>query len=125
MEVIVYGLMADLVALAHLLFVVFVVLGGWWLGRFPRLVRLHLPCVAWAVLLELFAWPCPLTPLEDLFRGLAGEAGHGGFVAHYLLPLIYPGQLTREIQIVLGSALVLLNVVVYAIVWRRVHGVRG
>jgi len=118
----VYALMADLVVLAHLGFVVFVVAGGWWLGRFPRLIRLHLPCVAWAVLLELFAWPCPLTPLENLFRGLAGEAGHGGFVAHYLLPLIYPGEMTRGVQALLALIVVAVNIAAYGWWWRKAPG---
>jgi len=75
--------------------------------------------------LELFALPCPLTPLENLFRTRAGEGQYGGgFLEHYLIPLIYPGGLTREVMIalgllgLLGLLVLVVNGVVYAWIWR-------
>jgi hypothetical protein len=63
---------------------------------------------------------CPLTPLENHLRRLGGEAGYaGGFVEHYLLPVLYPAGLSREIQLGLGIFVVVLNVTVYTVVWRR------
>ncbi len=114
-----YPLLADAVLLFHLAFVLFVVFGAVLLWRFPRLAWLHLPAVTWAGLIEITGQVCPLTPLENHLRRLSGEAGYrGGFVEHYLLPVIYPQGLTREMQIGLGVAVFIINVVAYAL-WHR------
>lgn len=116
----IYRALADLVALAHLGFIVFVVLGGLLALRWRRSWWFHIPAALWGVAIELGGWICPLTPLENSLRWAAGEAGYvGGFVEHYVLPVIYPGALTRETQIVLGLAVLAFNGLVYAIVWRR------
>jgi len=116
----IYRILADIVALAHLGFVVFVVLGALLVLRRPRLAWLHLPAAAWGVAIEWAGWICPLTPLENRLRTLAGQAGYsGGFVEHYLLPLLYPAGLTRGDQILLGSGALLLNLALYAILLRR------
>jgi uncharacterized membrane protein YoaK (UPF0700 family) len=115
-----YPLLADAVLLFHLAFIVFVVLGALLVGRFPRLAWLHLPAVIWAVLSEITGRVCPLTPLENHLRRLSGDAGYGGgFVEHYLLPIIYPQELSREIQLALGVAVLAVNVVAYALLRRR------
>ena len=121
----IYKLLADLVFLAHLAFVLFVVLGGiavWWV---PKLAWLHLPAVAWGALIEFEGWICPLTPWEQSLRQLAGDRGYaGGFIEHYLLPLLYPQGLTRDVQIVLGVAVLVVNVIAYALILRRHLSVR-
>lgn len=115
-----YGLLADAVLLLHLCFVAFVLAGGLLALRWPRLAWIHLPCAAWGAFVELAGWICPLTPLENRLRQAAGEAGfEGGFVEHYVMPLLYPGNLTREMQIILGLLVIGLNVLIYAAVWRR------
>jgi len=115
-----YRLAADAVLAAHLAFVLFVVCGGLLVLRTPRLAWLHLPAVAWAAFVELSGSICPLTPLEVTLRRGAGEAGYGGdFIEHYLVSLIYPAGLTRELQMALGAAVLLLNLIVYFILWRR------
>jgi len=115
-----YRLAADAVLAAHLAFVLFVVCGGLLVLRTPRLAWLHLPAVAWAAFVELSGSICPLTPLEVTLRRGAGEAGYGGdFIEHYLAALIYPAGLTRELQMALGAAALLLNLIVYFILWRR------
>lgn len=115
-----YEIAADVVVLLHLLFIVYAMLGGLLLLRWPASLWLHLPMACWAALVELAGWGCPLTPLERWLREMAGaERYTGGFVEHYILPLIYPGELTRGIQIVLGFVVVVFNVAVYTIVWRR------
>lgn len=108
----------------HLLFIVFAVLGGLLVWRWPWLVVLHLPAAAWGVLVELMRWPCPLTPLEQRLRVAAGEAGYsGGFIEHYVLPILYPAGLTPQIQIALGLFVLGLNLLIYAGLvkrrWRR------
>jgi len=114
--------LADAVVLLHLAFIVFVVAGAALLFRWPRLVWLHLPALLWGAYAEFSGALCPLTPLENRLRALAGDAGYrGGFVEHYLIPLIYPAALTREWQTMLGLAVVAINAALYAgwIVSRR------
>src|SRR5436190_1741559 len=115
-----YRWLADATVALHLAFIVFVVLGGFLAARDLRWAWLHLPAVAWVAWLELTSAICPLTPLENALRTRAGEAGYGGgFIDHYLLPIIYPAGLTADVQTVLGIAVVVLNVIVYARIWRR------
>jgi hypothetical protein len=112
--------LADAVLVAHLGFILFVVLGGLLVLRWPRLAWIHVPVVLWGAAIEFFGWICPLTPLEKWLRVMGGEAGYaGGFIAHYLLPLVYPAGLTRGIQLVLGAFVVSVNLAVYLVLWRR------
>lgn len=116
----IYRLLADATLVLHLAFILFVVLGGFLVLRWRRLVWLHVPCAAWGFLIEFAGWICPLTPLENSLRRASGAAGYsGGFIEHYILPIIYPGGLTRSIQIVLGIFVILINVVAYGLVTRR------
>jgi hypothetical protein len=120
-----YRVLADLVAVSHFGFIVFVILGGLLVLRWRRVMWVHLPAALWGAAIEFWGWYCPLTPLENHLRRAGGSAGYsGGFIEEYLLPIIYPGQLTREIQIVLGIVVVLLNVVIYAVVSTRSRDVR-
>jgi hypothetical protein len=114
-----YALLADLVLILHATFIVFVVLGGLLVLWRRAFIWLHLPAAAWGILIEFRGWICPLTFLENDLRRAAGSRGYeGGFVDHYLAPLVYPGALTPEIQVMLGLAALLVNVVIYALVWR-------
>jgi hypothetical protein len=115
-----YRLLADAVLVLHLLFVCFVVAGGLLALRWPRAAWAHLPALAWGAAIEFMGWICPLTPLENSLRRWGGEAGYaGGFIDHYLLPLLYPPALTQELQWTLGAGLLLFNAAVYLWVWRR------
>ena len=112
--------LADLVLLVHLLFVVFVVVGGLLVLRWPRLVWVHVPVALYGALIEFVGFICPLTPLEIWLRRRGGEAGYeGGFVEHYVTAALYPTGLTREIQIAIGVGVLVLNAIVYAVVLRR------
>jgi len=111
---------ADAVLLVHFGFVLFVVLGGALLLRWPKLAWVHLPAVVWAALVELNGWICPLTPLEVSLRQASGEAGYAGdFIDHYLAALLYPEGLTRTMQIALAGLVVLINVAAYIALVRR------
>jgi hypothetical protein len=118
--------LADTLVIVHLLFVVFVVGGGFLLARWPRLAWLHLPAAAWGAAIEFTGGICPLTPLENRLRALAGEGVYSGdFVTRYLLPVLYPEQLTVPTQQLLGGIVVVVNVVAYALAyraWRRKAG---
>jgi hypothetical protein len=115
-----YGLLADLVLLAHAGFVAFVVLGGLLVLRWPRLAWVHLPVVAWGAGIEFTGGICPLTPLENSLRALAHQQGYpGGFVEHYVFGLLYPDGLTYGVQLALGVLVLLVNAAVYAFAWWR------
>ncbi len=111
----IYFLFADLAVLLHFCFVLFVVLGGFLVLRWFRYAWLHLPVAAWGALIEFQGWICPLTRLENRWRRAAGERGYeGGFVEHYLMPVLYPDGLTRKVQILLGLLVIAINVAIYA-----------
>ncbi len=111
--------LADLVVVVHLAFVAFVVLGGLLAFRWRWIPWLQLPCAAYGVLIEIFGWVCPLTPLENRLRASAGAQGYeGGFVEHYILPVLYPEWLTLPVQIVLAAVVAATNVLIYLVLWR-------
>ena len=114
-------LLADAVLLLHLVFIVFALAGGVLVLFRGYIAWLHLPAVAWAAYAEFTATICPLTPLENSLRKQAGQEGYdGGFVEHYLIPLIYPAALTPRLQMLIGAIVVAVNVAVYAAaLWRR------
>jgi hypothetical protein len=115
-----YRFLADAVVVLHFAFVLFVVAGGLLVLRRPRLALVHLPVAAYGALIEFVGWICPLTPLEKWLRRAAGEAGYaGGFVEHYILPVLYPRGLTREVQLTLGALVLAVNLAIYLLVWRR------
>jgi hypothetical protein len=113
-------MLVDLVIIIHFTFVLSVVLGALLVLRWPRLVYLHLPAALWGVWIEFSGRICPLTPLEQSLRAKAGqEVYSGGFVEHYLLPILYPSSLTRTIQIVLGLIVLVVNLTIYIYALRR------
>jgi hypothetical protein len=94
--------------------VLFVVLGGLAVRRWPRLAWIHLPAVAWGIWIEISGGICPLTPLENHLRQLGSEPGYrGGFVEHYLLPALYPDGLSRALQMALAVAVLAINAGAY------------
>jgi hypothetical protein len=117
-----YGLLADLVLVAHLAFVGFVVFGGFLVLRWRRLAWIHVPVALWGAAIVVTGFTCPLTPLEIRLLRLGGRAGYqGGFIEHYVTAVLYPDGLTRQAQLLLGAAALALNLVVY---WRVVTVVR-
>ena len=117
------ALLADAVLVVHLGFILFAVLGGLLALRWPRAAWLHLPALAWGAWIELTGGICPLTPLENRLRAAAGRAGYeGGFVEHYLVPIVYPPGLRPGHQLVLAVLLLATNAAIYAWVWRRRSG---
>lgn len=110
------AVLADAVVLLHAAFILFAVAGAALLFRWPKLVWLHLPCLAWGIWIEFSGSICPLTPLENHYRELAGQEGYGGgFIDHYVMPVIYPDGLTHDTQILLGGALIAINVALYGL----------
>ena len=119
-----YGLLADATVAFHAGFILFAVFGAALLVRWPRLLPLHLAALAWASWIAASGSICPLTPLENRFRAAAGQGEYaGGFIDHYLTPIIYPEGLTGTTQLMYGAVLVVLNLVFYAR-WRRSRSAR-
>ena len=111
-----------LVILTHVAFIVFVLFGGLLAFRWRWVPLVHVPAVVWGAAVEFFGWMCPLTPLENVLRRAGGDAGYSvSFIERYLIPLVYPAELTRELQFALGGAVVAVNAVVYFLVLRRVE----
>lgn len=115
-----YRIAADALVLFHLLFILFVLFGGLLALKWPRLMLLHLPAAAWGVAVEMFHLICPLTDWENAMRQAAGQTGYGGgFIEHYIWPMIYPAGLTPTIQLGLGSVVLAINLAVYFRLIRR------
>jgi hypothetical protein len=115
-----YRFFADLLLFFHAAFILFAVLGGLLVLRRGGWAWLHLPAFLWAGFIELTGGICPLTPLENRLHVLGGFGAYrGDFIGRYLLPLIYPDELTRGVQIGLGAFVLGLNAMLYAIAWHR------
>jgi hypothetical protein len=114
-----YRVSADLVVILHLSFVLFVLLGGLLTLKWRKAVWLHLPAVAWGAFVEFSGWICPLTPLENWLGAQAGEATYAGdFLVRYLSSILYPEALTRDLQVVFGTVVIVLNLSIYGWLWR-------
>jgi hypothetical protein len=116
----VYHILANLVVVIHLAFVAFTVIGAglvfWW----HRILWLHIPAFLWSVWIEFTGGICPLTPLENWFRIKAGQGGYkGDFVATYLLPVLYPAGLTRNMQFILAMMVIVINVAIYGSIFYK------
>ena len=113
-------ILADLLVLVHFGFVLFVVAGGALVLRWPRLALVHVPAAIWGAWIELSGGICPLTPWEKSLRERAGQAAYAGdFIGHYVLPVLYPVDLSREVQIWLGLGVLAINLALYTVVVRR------
>jgi hypothetical protein len=95
-----YQLAADAVLLAHVLFVVFVVLGlvlilvghtlGWSWIRNPWFRLIHIGAIAVVVVQSWLHVVCPLTSIEMTLRSRASDATYAGsFIAHWLETILY------------------------------------
>ena len=114
-----YNLAATAIALLHLAFILFVLLGAFLVLKWPKLMWVHIPAAVWGVMIEFGGWWCPLTKWENELLRLAGKAGYDtGFVAHYIMPIIYPPGLTRGMEIAIGILVLVVNVAVYVRVFR-------
>jgi hypothetical protein len=115
-----YRLLADVTVVFHLAFVLFAVAGALLVWRWPKVAWVHVPAAIWGAVIEFAGWICPLTPLENWLRRAGGEVGYSStFVEHYLIPILYPQSLTRELQWMLGGFVLGVNLTVYAIILRR------
>ncbi|MGR5448843.1 DUF2784 domain-containing protein [Vibrio campbellii] len=116
----IYRMLADLVVMLHLLFIIFALIGGVLVRWRSYLLFIHIPAALWVTVISFKGWICPLTPLENQLRQAAGDEGYpGGFVEHYIIPIIYPVELRFDVQVLLGIAALGINIVIYALVYYR------
>ncbi len=114
----VYRFLIDIVIIFHLMFIIFIVFGGFLLLVDRRWALIHLPSAVWGALVEFMDFFCPLTPLENWLRRIEGRTEYtGDFIEHYLIPVIYPAGLTPKIQVMLGFFVIVINLLVYLLVF--------
>jgi len=112
--------LANLIIIVHFVFILFVLFGGLLVLWRRGWIWLHLPAISWGFLVELNGWLCPLTPWENHFRQLAGRLVYeGDFISEYLIPLIYPAELTRQMQYMFAALVIVMNAIIYLYIWRR------
>ncbi len=115
-----YRLLADGLVFIHVAFVAFVVLGGFLAWRWRRVALIHLPVALYGAVIEFVGWVCPLTPLENHFRRMAAQAQyHGGFVEHYVLPILYPADWSIDLRVALGFFVLIVNAAAYSVYFWR------
>jgi hypothetical protein len=116
-----FRLAAEVVLLAHLAFILFALMGAAIAARWRWIPVVHLPAAAWGFYVEITGRICPLTYLENYLRIKAGQSGYTeSFVEHYLVAIIYPAGLTREIQFALAAVVIAVNLAIYG--WLFVRG---
>jgi len=115
-----YQIAAHFIVILHLAFILFVIFGGLLVLKWRWLIWLHIPAVIWGALISFMGWVCPLTPLENRLRNLAGDNGYStGFIEHYLIPVIYPDELKPFMFVLMGVVVLLVNFIVYSIIFRK------
>jgi hypothetical protein len=115
-----YRIAADALVLLHLIFIIFVVAGGLSVYKLPWMGFVHVPAAIWGAVIEYKGWICPLTPWENKLRQLAGQEGYAqGFIENYILPLVYPIGLTRDVQLILGTSVIVINLLIYGVLIHR------
>lgn len=120
-----YRLLANAVVIVHVGFVAFVVFGGILAWRWRRIAWIHVPTVLYGATIEFVGWVCPLTPLENHFRRLAGQSGYaGGFIEHYIIPVLYPTDWTISLRVVLGTLVLVVNALAYGVYFWRIAKAR-
>lgn len=111
-----YKILADFILIFHLLFILFVLLGGLLAFKKPKVIWLHIPVFIWGVLISIFRWVCPLTPLETYLRLNAGQEGYeGGFISHYIIPIIYPDDFGPVMGMYYAIIVIACNVIIYSL----------
>ena len=114
----IYRVAADFVLVTHFAFIVLVVAGGIIVFRYSWFVWIHIPAACWGAFVELTGRICPLTTIENFLRVRAGQEGYvDSFIQHYILPVIYPAGLTRNIQLILAGLVITVNVIIYTAVF--------
>jgi len=117
-----YELFANLTLIAHLMFILFVIFGGLLHLIFSKIIYIHLPALLWGIYVELSNSICPLTYLENWFLNKGNLTTYSNnFISNYIFPIIYPDSLTAEIQIYLGVSLIIINILIYSLIFKNLR----
>ncbi len=117
-----YELFANFTLIIHLIFILFVIFGGLLFFKFPKVLYAHFPSFIWGVYIEFSSFVCPLTYLEKWLLNRSNLNSYSNtFIQNYILPVIYPDNLTYDFQIFLGLFLIIINVVIYSIIIFKVR----
>jgi hypothetical protein len=115
-----YESLATLTLIIHFLFIIFVIFGGLLFFIKPWTLYFHIPAFLYGVYIEFTQSVCPLTYLENYLLTKANLATYSTtFIQNYLYAIIYPINLTKEIQISLGIALLIINGMIYLFIIKR------
>ncbi|MFP4358110.1 MAG: DUF2784 domain-containing protein [Puniceicoccaceae bacterium] len=116
----IFAILATATMVLHFAFILYAVFGAAGVWFAPRTAWIHIPVFIWAGGIMFSGWICPLTPLENHWRDLAGQEGFdGSFIEHYIGRIVYPPGLTRGVQILLGILVLTWNGVLYGLILRR------
>ena len=112
-----YEIAANLTLFAHFIFILFVVFGAFLFFASTKIIFIHIPAFIWGSYIELTNSICPLTYLENWFLHKANLTTYSeGFIQNYLVPIVYPLNLTKGLQIYLGIALIVINMIIYGFI---------
>lgn len=109
---------ADIVVFIHFAFILFVIFGGFLVLKWNKLIWLHIPAALWGAMIEFYGWICPLTTLENELLKDQGGGYATGFIEHYIIPVIYLETLNRDLQLVFGCFVIVINAIIYRLVYR-------
>ena len=116
-----YELAADLTLIVHFAFILFVIFGALLFFITTKIVFIHIPAFIWGSYIELTHSICPLTYLENWFLNKANLTIYSeGFIQNYLVPIVYPTDLTKDLQIYLGITLIVVNIIIYGFILNNI-----
>jgi hypothetical protein len=109
-----YNILADIVVLFHFLWIVFLFLGAFWGIKNKGVKVFHLSGLAFAFVIQIFDWYCPLTYLEIWLRSKHSRflTYGGSFIIHYVEKIVYI-EIPRSVVFVLTIFLCGLNAWLY------------
>lgn len=86
-----YRILADIVVLIHLLWILFLIFGSFWGVRSKPVKTFHISGLAFACIIQIFDWYCPLTYLEIWLRAQQdpSQTYRGSFIITYVEKIVY------------------------------------
>ena len=111
---------ANLTLIVHFAFILFVVFGALLFFVATKIVFIHIPAFIWGSYIELTHSICPLTYLENWFLHKANLTTYSeGFIQNYLVFIVYPTNLSKDLQIYLGIVILVANMIIYGLIISR------
>ena len=115
-----YELAANLTLIIHFAFILFVIFGALLFFITTKIIFIHIPAFIWGSYIELTHSICPLTYLENWFLHKANLTTYSeSFIQNYLVPIVYPMNLTKDLQLYLGITLIVINIVFYVFIYNK------